>query len=143
MDVTNPEMWKQEWTAFTSAPFIMLAGIMVVGVAAWWLSGKMSEAQVAGLKAEISAWDQRLKLAADLVAASDRAKDELEKQFQAYKEEVSIEGRNASSAKVDAAIVGVGKSNTEIRSKLVNALTKLEADRRVAPFITIDTTKTR
>jgi hypothetical protein len=71
MDPTNPEMWKQEWTAFTNAPFIMLAGIMVVGVAVWWLR-RMSEGEIAGLKAQMSAKDERLSLGLDKLAASER-----------------------------------------------------------------------
>ena len=63
-----------------------------------------------------------MKLAADLMAAFDRALEELEKQFLLYKEKVSIDGKNASPAGVDAAITKVASGNTEIRKKLFDAL---------------------
>jgi hypothetical protein len=79
--------------------------------------------QVAGLKEQIAAlnagilvFEQRLKLATEQTAASGRATEGLEKQFQLYKEKVSIEGKNASPAKVDAAIVKVANGNTDVRS---------------------------
>jgi hypothetical protein len=48
-------------------------------------------------------WEQRLKLSDDLVAASNRDKTEVDKQFQAYKSDVAAKGSNASPVKVDAA----------------------------------------
>ena len=53
--------------------------------------------QLAGLKEQIGALEQRVT---DLTATSDRAKDELEKQFQNYKVEVAAKGSKASPAKV-------------------------------------------
>jgi hypothetical protein len=144
MNPFDPETWKQQWTAFWSAPFIMLPLIVVAGLTAWWFRGKMSDAEIAGLKEQISVKEERLKFAFDLVAASDRdfeklQKDfgKLQKEFQDYKEQVAIEGRNASPAKVDAAIVRVASGNAEIRSKLFNALMSREVDRRT-PIIKID-----
>jgi hypothetical protein len=78
--------------------------------------------QIATVKEQVAAVEQQLKLATDASAASERAKDELEKQFLAYKSEVAAKGRDASPVKVDAAIVKVASGNTVIRSKLVNAL---------------------
>jgi hypothetical protein len=89
--------------------------------------------QVAGLKEQIAAlnagilvFEQRLKLTTEQMAASGRATEELEKQFQLYKEKVSIEGKNASPAKVDAAIVKVANGNTDVRSSLSGAIQNLE-----------------
>jgi hypothetical protein len=130
MNPFDSETWKQQWTAFWSAPYIILPFIMVSLWAAWWFRGRTSEGEIAGLEREISALNERLRLAADLVAASDRAKDELEKQFQAYEAEVAAKGSNASPVKVEAAIVGVAKSNTEIRDKLVGALLGREYEAR-------------
>ena len=118
MDVTNPEMWKQEWTAFASAPFIMLAGIMVVGAAAWWLSRKMFEAQIAGLKEQIAASEQRLKFADERVLSSERALEEVKKQVQDYKMEVATKGSDASSAKMDAAIEQLKRENALLAGDL-------------------------
>jgi hypothetical protein len=78
--------------------------------------------QIAALNAGIFVFEQRLKLATEQMAASGRATEELEKQFQLYKEKVSIEGKNASPAKVDAAIVKVANGNTDVRSSLSGAI---------------------
>jgi hypothetical protein len=103
-DLTKLVFWQQQWAAFTSAIWIMLPLFIIVVFVVWWLSGKLSEAQIAGLKEQIAAKEDRLKLAAD---GLDRAKDDLanlDKQFQAYKAEVAAKGKNASPEKVDAAI---------------------------------------
>jgi hypothetical protein len=148
VDYTKSEFWAQQWATFQNDFWVMLPLFVGVVVAVWWLRGWMSKREIGGLKGEISVLEQRLKaqisvmeerlkFAAEQMAASDRVTDELEKQFQLYKEKVAIEGSKASPAKVDAAIVGVAKSNTEIRSKLVNALMKRETDRGT-PVIKID-----
>jgi hypothetical protein len=131
MDPSNPDDWRKLATAFTSAPIwaVMVATGAPVGVAVWWFRGWMSQErlavlreQIATVKEQVAAVEQQLKLATDASAASERAKDELEKQFLAYKSEVAAKGRDASPVKVDAAIVKVASGNTVIRSKLVNAL---------------------
>jgi hypothetical protein len=122
----DPESWKQQWTAFWSAPAIIGPLLMVVGVAVWWFSRKMFEAQIAGLKEQIAALKERLDLAADLTASAERDLEKLEKEFQDYKERVAVEGSKASPAKVDAAIVKVSNGNTVIRKKLFDALMSRE-----------------
>jgi len=109
-------------------PLIAIAGFVV-----WWFRGRLFEAQIAGLKEQIAVVEQRLKLAADALATSDRAKDELDKQFQAYKSEVATKGRNASPAKVDAAIAKVATSNTDIGSGLSAALRDLDGFGKLDP----------
>ena len=65
------------------------------------------------------------------MAASVRATDELEKEFQLYKDDVFLEGSMASSADVDAAIVKVADTNARIkdavRAAVAKAYDKLEA----------------
>jgi hypothetical protein len=125
----NPETWKQQWAIIANAPFFVIPLILIVALVVGWFQGRLSAAQIAGLKEQISAVEQRLKLADDASSASDRAKDELEKlkkEFQDYKEQVAINGNNASSAKVDAAIVRVTSGNAEIRKKLFDALMSRE-----------------
>jgi hypothetical protein len=136
----NPETWKQQWAIIANAPFFVIPLILIVALVVGWFQGRLSAAQIAGLKEQISAVEQRLKLADDASSASDRAKDELEKlkkEFQDYKEQVAINGNNASSAKVDAAIVRVTSGNAEIRKKLFDALMSRETDSRT-PVINID-----
>ena len=87
MDMTNPEEWKQQWTTFTSAPYIMLSPMVIAGLVGWWLQGTKSAGKIAGLEEKISVYEQRLKLAVEQSAASDRAKDEAEKELQTFKGE--------------------------------------------------------
>jgi hypothetical protein len=139
MDVTSPEMWKQEWMAFTSAPYIILPFIVAGWLAGLWFRGRTTEGEIAGLKREISVhdreisvWELRLKLATDLVAAADRARDELDKQFQAYKAEVAAKGSNASPAKVEAALEQLNKEDALVTHALKIARQAVEARERQA-----------
>lgn len=134
MDITNPEMWKQEWTAFSSAPYIILPFIVAGWLAAWWFRGRTSEGetaglkeQIAGLKEQIATWDQRLKLATESVAAADRARDELDKQFQAYKAEVAAKGSNASPAKFAAAFEQLRREDAIMAAGIKAAQQALDA----------------
>jgi hypothetical protein len=120
MNPFDPETWKQEWTAFWSAHWIVGPLIALAGFVGWWFRGRMSEAQIAGLNAQISALNERLTLAKELTAAAEKAKDELEKQFMDYNAEVAAKGRNASPAKLGAAIGKFSAANTELNSLLRN-----------------------
>jgi hypothetical protein len=131
MGFYNPDDWTKLETAFTSAPLwaVIVATGATVGAAVWWFRGTMfgreitslkgeMAGKVAGLEGEKSILEQRLKLAADLTAASDRAKDETEKQFQTYKTEVVAKGGNASPAKLEAAILQWGTANNAVSNTL-------------------------
>jgi hypothetical protein len=118
-------MWKQQWTAFWSAPLVIGPLIAVAGFVIWWFRGKLFEAQIAGLKEQIAVVEQRLKLAADAMPASDQAKRELQILFDGYKAEVASKGRNASPAKVDAAIVKVSDGDAAVKSGLQGAIESL------------------
>jgi hypothetical protein len=128
----DPESWKQQWSAFWSAPVIIGPLLLIVASAVWWFRGWMSQErlavlkeQIAAVKEQVTAVEQQLKLASAASGASERAKDELEKQFLAYKSEVAAKGREASPAKVDAAIVKLASDNTVIRDKLAGAIMDL------------------
>jgi hypothetical protein len=68
------------------------------------------ESPGSGLREQIAAIEQRLKLAID-------AKDELDKQFQAYKMEVT-KGSNASPAKVEAAFEQLNREDALVTHAL-------------------------
>ena len=126
------EFWQHEWVAFQNAFWSMSLLLVVLVVGAWWLRGWMSQREIGGLKGEISVkngeislLERQLKDAIDqtetsirATEASERALEELKKEFQNYKAAVSAKGGNASSTKVDAAIVRVANGNTIIRSDL-------------------------
>jgi hypothetical protein len=119
MDPSNLETWKQQWTIFWSAPYIILPLIVVSLWVAWWFRGRTKEGEIAGLKAQMSVKDERLSFAVD---GLDRARDDLanlDKQFLAYKMEVAANGKNASPVKMDAAILRIRDGDRIVRSNLL------------------------
>jgi hypothetical protein len=105
MDVSNPDIWKQQWTAFTSAPYIVAPLIVFAALVGWWLKG----ITIAGLKGRILVFEDRLKLAAKQAETARQAKDEVATEFKAYQTEVAAKAENAalgaSAARVERAIV--------------------------------------
>jgi hypothetical protein len=104
---------------FLERPYIILPFIVASFGAAWWLRGNTKEGEIAGLKTQMDALREQLKLAADQTAASERDLEKLKKEFQAYKEEVALKGSKASPVKVDAAIVRLTNGNMIVRSSLM------------------------
>jgi hypothetical protein len=110
----------------------MLPLFLLIVWVVWWFRGMSQERlavlkeQIAAVKEQVTAVEQQLKLAVAASGASERAKDELEKQFLDYKSEVAAKGREASPAKVDAAIVKVASGNTDVRSSLSAAIRDLD-----------------
>jgi hypothetical protein len=136
MDLTNPEIWKQQWTAFMSAPYIMALPVLVAGWVGWWLRGNRSAGTIDGLRERISALEERWRLADDKAAASDRAKDDVEKQFQAYKAEAAAAKADtaalaAAAERVEAALVKFAAANNAVRSTLSGTLNITEEPDRV------------
>jgi hypothetical protein len=121
-NLLKTEFWEQQWAILTSAPFILGPSSLIVGLIVWWVRGAMFKGEISSWKMEISAVEQRLKLAAGALAQSDRDTEKLEKEFQAYKAEVAAQGSNASPTKVDAAIARIAKGNTALRSEVLGAL---------------------
>jgi hypothetical protein len=107
MDVFNPDTWKQQWTAFMSAPYIMFPLIACAIWGAWWLRGAKSAERIA-------VFEDRLKFAAEKVESANKAKDEVEKQFQDYRTEVAAKAENgtlaAAAARVEAAMDRLGNA---------------------------------
>jgi hypothetical protein len=112
MDVSNPDTWKQQWTAFMSAPYIVAPVLMVFGGLVGGLLGR-----IAGLKGRISVFEDRLKLAAKQAESARQAKDEVATEFEAYKEEAA-KAENAalgtSAARVQGAILRFAAVNNTL-----------------------------
>lgn len=96
----------------------------------------MFKRDISSWKMEILAVEQRLKFVADTLSKFDRDTQDLKKEFQAYKVEVSVEGSKVSPAMVEAAILRFAKGNTVVRCEVLGALQMLDSD--IAPFINID-----
>ena len=127
---TSPEVWKQEWTTFTSAPYIILpfivAGWLAGWLAGWWFRGRISKETIRGLRERVATINESLKLASDRL---DRANDDLGRLndgFQGYKSEVAAKRSGASPLKVDVAIKRVRDDNTITRSILSRELENIE-----------------
>jgi hypothetical protein len=77
----------------------MLPLFLLIVWVVWWFRGMSQERlavlkeQIAAVKEQVTAVEQQLKLAVAASGASERAKDELEKQFLDYKSEVAAKGR--------------------------------------------------
>jgi hypothetical protein len=112
------EFWQKQLGGFQSAFWsmsLLLAGIVLF---VWWLRGKKIDsleeqisvlerrliAQIATKNGEISAMEQRLKLAAELMVAAGNAMDDVVKQYHAYREQVDSSGWNASPVRIHLAI---------------------------------------
>jgi len=120
VEVFNSDAWKQQWATLTNAPYLMLPLLALVAVAAWWFRGKTSEGEIKGLRERIAGFEDLLKFAAEKAASANEARDEVQKQFQAYKAEVSAYTGKADlaeiAAKMDAAIEKLSAANQAVSS---------------------------
>jgi hypothetical protein len=121
MDLSNPDTWKQQWTAFTSARYIVAPLIVFAGLVGWWLKG----ITIAGLKGRISVFEDRLKLAAKQAESARQAKDEVATEFETYNAEVSAKVTKAksaalgpSAARVEGAITRFAAANNSLSETL-------------------------
>lgn len=118
MDMSNPDTWKQQWTAFTGAPYIVAPLIVFAALVGWWLRG----IAIAGLKGRISVFEDRLKLAAEQAESARQAKDEVATEFETYEAEVAAKTENAalgaSAARVEGAIVKFAAANNSLSAIL-------------------------
>jgi small-conductance mechanosensitive channel len=139
---------QKEWPVISGAPWSFVIAVVAAGVLIWlflWIihrsqiAGKNStiealktqlEAQVSplreqisSLKEQIAAIEQRLKLATD-------AKEEVDKQFHTYKEDVAAKGRDASPAKVEAALEQLNKEDALMAHALKVAQKAIDARAR-------------
>jgi hypothetical protein len=113
MYLLNPDRWKQQWTAFMSAPYIVAPLLMLFGGLVGLLLGR-----IAGLKGRISVFEDRLKLAAEQAESARQAKDEVAKEFETYEEEVAAKAENAalgaSAGRVAGAILRFAAANNSL-----------------------------
>jgi hypothetical protein len=107
------------WQVTVSAS-VIIAAIIIIALAIWsamrWRYGGIIEKK----DASIAVFQDRLNLAAEKVELADRAKDNVEKQFHAYKEEAAAGAGSGvlaeRMAKVEAAIKKLSTANNAVRS---------------------------
>jgi hypothetical protein len=131
MDVLNPDIWKQQWSAFVSAPYIiapLIAGAVWLG---WWLRGIKSEGKIGGLNERIAGFEDQLKFATEKASSANQAKDEVIRQFNDLKEEVVATAENvaltARVAKIEAAIEKLSTANNAVSSAISGILNATES----------------
>ena len=116
MDVSDPDTWMRQWTAFTSAPYIvgpLMVFLLVFAGLVGWLLG-----MIADLNERISVFEDRLKLAVEQAESARQAKDEVATEFETYRSEVGAKAENAalgaSAARVEGAIVRFAAANNTL-----------------------------
>jgi hypothetical protein len=122
-DVLSPEIWKHQWEAFMSAPYIIFPLLILAAGAVWWLRGALVKEQIAVLKAENESqntiFENRRQLAAEKVELANQAKAEVERQFNDLK--ASLVGNDALAARVarmESAIEKLSAANNAVRSAI-------------------------
>ena len=120
MDLTNPELWKQQWAAITTAPYIMLPVIVAAFCAGVWFR----KGTVDGLRERIAVLEERLRLARDQAEIFRQAKEDAEREFQTYKAAVAAKAvgpeLTAETAKLDIAFAKMEVANNALSSILSN-----------------------
>jgi hypothetical protein len=130
VDYTKSEFWAQQWATFENDFWVMLPLFVIIVGGVWWLRGKLYDAQIAGLKEQMVAIEQRFKF---FVEGLDRAKNDfvdLDKQFQIYKAAVEAKGRDASPEMVDVAMTELKRENAIMSDLLAVAHRELEVSSR-------------
>ena len=107
-------MGDRSWTRWTQisgaangrlsqAPQFACVGFLVVGtLAAWWFRGTVDQGETKGLRAQIDALEQRLKLAAE-------------------QEQAAIKATQSAKEQLDALEVRMGKALVGVMAKLAEA----------------------
>jgi hypothetical protein len=134
-ELLKQEFWKQPLAAFQNDFWVMLPLFVIVVLAVWWFRGRLSEAQIAGLRAEKSVLEQRLNLAADQAKIASQVENEVERQLQALNLAVTDKASlsalamleteigklaNANNA-VSATLSGVTRSNVIVSTEVIRA----------------------
>jgi hypothetical protein len=119
----NPDTWKHLLGALVNSPYIMIPPIAIAaGLIGWWLRGIKSDGAIAGLKAQINVYEDRLKFAAEKVATANEARDDVLRQFQAYRADVEANAGHitlaATAAKLEAALDKLGAANNAVSSAI-------------------------
>jgi hypothetical protein len=112
------DFWLRQWQAFTQAPVACLFFVALGAVAAWWLrksvdQGKAEglEAQNQGLREQINAWEQRLKLASEQEQAAIKARQAAEKNLATLDAQIK---RRAPIAEMDTTITAAKMYTADI-----------------------------
>ena len=89
MDLLKIEIWKQQWEALLSAPYVILPLLIADAIAAWWLRSKISDGEIRGLRQELAARDALVKVAEERASLQKDARFEVEAKLKEANERIS------------------------------------------------------
>jgi outer membrane murein-binding lipoprotein Lpp len=126
MDVFNPDVWKQQWATFVSAPYIIAPFVIGAFFGGWLLRGIKSEGKIAGLETKIeglaSVFEARLRFADDRAARANEVRDDIARQFKDFKADVvagaGMDALTARVATIEAMIDKLAVANNAVRSAI-------------------------
>ncbi len=119
IDLIKDVLWGWQVTAAAS---VIITTIIIIALVIWGAMKWRYGGVIAQKDASIAGYEVRLKIAAEKVELADRAKDNVEKQFHAYKEEVAAGGGYDALAErvanVEVAIEKLSAANNAVRSAI-------------------------
>jgi hypothetical protein len=108
----DTDFWKRQWDTFLAAPvptlFFFAFGLMI----AWWFRGRTDDGEIRGLKAQIGAMEERLRLATDRAQQLTDVKRQLEDDFRELRAQIDAGAptqlleTTASSAQTNLQLLG-------------------------------------
>jgi ATP-dependent 26S proteasome regulatory subunit len=125
----NFEFWSQEWPLIAAAPHIALFGLVVIigvvfVIARWGYSREIAglKAEKSGREAEISALNERLRLAADEQKGLTSHIEKLSVQINTLKRQIETKAEPFALANSTALVTGTMGDVTSANSALANTL---------------------
>jgi ATP-dependent 26S proteasome regulatory subunit len=125
----NFEFWSQEWPLIAGAPHIALFGLVVIigvvfVIARWGYSREIAglKAEKSGREAEMSALNERLRLAADEQKGLTSHIEKLSVQINTLKRQIETKAEPFALANSAALVTGTMGDVTSANSALANTL---------------------
>jgi hypothetical protein len=123
MDPMDPDFWRRQWEAFSSAPIACVGFLAVGAVAAWWFRGSVDQGETKGLRAQIDALEQRLKLATEQEQAAIKATQSAKEQLDTIEMKIGnqLVREMALLEKAKQAVRDIGRAQQEVLETLQSA----------------------
>jgi murein L,D-transpeptidase YcbB/YkuD len=125
----DADFWLRQWAAFVNAPVPCLIFLALGLAGAWWFRGSVDQgetrglrAQIEGLKEQINAWEQRLKLASEqeqaAIKATQSAKDEIATLTEQMANRVSVVTMATTTASIEGHLVEARRAQEQVSGTL-------------------------
>lgn len=117
----DTKFWTDEWAVIAAAPVLSIL-LFAIGVCvAWWARNWFENREIAGLRAQISAKDERLQLAHDKQDEANEARDAAVARLHQLQSEV----RSGASTKAIAATTSATVSAISTWGQRADELSKI------------------